>query len=113
MIKLINITDDAHQNHTIQLPGGGELILTLRYVGLTEMWFFDATYNDTQMYGYKLSVGVPHLLSRNMPFDLWCVDTSGDGVDPIRADDFLTGRCELFVLTENDMLEVRGAPVPA
>lgn len=111
MIKLDNITDETHQRHTIVFEES-EIVLVLRFHPTVEMWTFDATYKDTQVQGRKLSVGVLHMVSRNLPFDFLVVANAGTGLDPSRRDDFLTGRCSLFMLEADDMEVVRGAPVP-
>ena len=87
-------------------------MLVLRFYPTVGMWTFDATYKDTQILGRKLSVGVLHMLSRNMPFDFLVSANAGTGLDPFRLDDFSTERCSLFMLEADDMEVLRGAPVP-
>ena len=111
MIRLDNITDETHQRHTIVFEES-EIVLVLRFHPTVGMWTFDATYKDSQVLGRKLSVGVLHMVSRNLPFDFIVTANAGTGLDPFRRDDFSTGRCTLNMLEADDMEVVRGAPVP-
>jgi hypothetical protein len=110
-IQIENIDGDAHQRHTV-LFGESEIVISLRYHPTVEMWTLDVTYGDRQALGYKLSVGVLHMRSRNFPFDFVVGDNTGQGLDPVRLDDFETGRCSLYMLDAADMEAIRGAPVP-
>lgn len=109
--QLLNIDSDAHQRHTI-LFEESEIVLSLRYHPTVEMWTIDVTYQGVQALGYKLSVGVLHMHSRNFPFDFVANDNTGQGLDPVRRDDFETGRCSLYMLEAAEMEALRGAPVP-
>ena len=110
-IRLNNITDDAHQLHAVRIDEA-EVTVTLRYFDNVGMWTISAEYGERSAYGYKLALDTLHMQSRNFPFDFVVLDTSGSGLDPSRKDDFLTGRCELFMLNSSDMEDVRGGPVP-
>lgn len=111
MIKIENISDETHQRHTM-LFEESEIILTLRYHPTVEMWAFDIEYKDVVASGYKLSIGVLHMRSRNLPFDFVVTDQGGTDLDPIRRDDFSTGRCALYMLEASDMEAIRDATVP-
>ena len=110
-IQIENITDEPHQRHTITFEES-EVNITLRYYPIVEMWTIDAEYKNINARGYKLSAEVLHMRSRNFPFDFIVLDNSGVGLDPIRLDDFSTGRCELYMLDAIDMEVIRGVPVP-
>jgi hypothetical protein len=60
----------------------------------------------------RLSVGVLHMESKNLPFDFVVADLAGAGLDPLRRDDFSTSRCGLYLLEPAEIEAVRGAPVP-
>ena len=111
MIKLQNLTDQANQRHTV-LFEESEAIVVLRYHPIIEMWVMDVEYKGDEAKGYKLSVGVLHMESRNFPFDFIVADTTGSGIDPYRLDDFARDRCRLYMLEADDMEAVRDAPVP-
>jgi len=110
-IELTNISSDTDQRHVI-LFQDSEIELRLRYYPTRQFWAFDVAYKGVVASGYKLSVGVLHMRSRNLPFDFVVQDNSGEGLDPLRADDFTTGRCTLLLLDAADMELIRAAPVP-
>lgn len=111
MKKLQNVTDEPHQRHTIVFEES-EIVLSLRYLPTVEMWVMDVSYKGIDTHGLKLSVAVLHMRSRNLPFDFIVVDNLETGLDPIRVDDFATGRCSMYLLEAEDMQEIRGAAVP-
>lgn len=108
---LRSIGNEAHQRHTI-IFNESEIILTLRFLAPVEQWFFDAEYEGNAVYGIKLSCGVLHMVSQNQPFDFAVTDNSGEGIDPFRLDDFADGRCSLYLLTPDEMFDIRGVEVP-
>ena len=110
MKKLQSITDEPHQRHTVVFEES-EITLSLRYLPTVEIWIMDVSYRGRDTRGIKLSTGVLHMRSRNHPFDFIVTDNVGIGLDPIRADDFSTGRCSLYLLEADDMQEIRGAAV--
>lgn len=110
-IQIENISDETHQRHII-LFEESEIALTLRYYPTVQIWCADVEYKDSAAYGHKLSGGVLHMRSRNFPFDLTVTVENGSGLDPFRADDFLTGRCKLYLLDAADMELIRATPVP-
>lgn len=111
MIKIENFTDDTYQRHVI-LFEESEIRLDLRYHPTIEQWTADVVYKDKGVYGLKLSVGVLHMRSRNLPLDFWVTANAGTGLDPFRRDDFSTGRCTLYMFETADMETVRDASVP-
>jgi len=112
MSKVIqNIGSESIQRHTI-LFGDAEIILTLRFYSKSSMWCMDAEYGTHAVRGVKLSVGVLHILSQNLPFDFIVRDLSGNGIDPFKREDFSEGRCALYLLESSDMESIRGVEVP-
>lgn len=111
-IKLQNLTDEPHQRHTV-LIDDREVVVEIRYLSVVQAWFITADLNGRIVSGFRLSLGVLHFQSQNLPFDFVVEDTSGTGLDPFRINDFSTGRCSLIMLGEADMEGVRDAPVPA
>lgn len=110
-LEIQNLSADALQRHIIAFEES-EITLTLRFYPAVKMWAFDASYKDWSVQGQKLSLGVLHIRSSNQAFDFWVVDTSGTRLDPYLIDDFSTGRCKLIMFDADDMLELRGGPVP-
>lgn len=112
MRQILNIGSEAIQRHTI-IFDEFEIVLLLRFFPKTQHWAFDVEYKGRNIYGEKLSVGVPHIVSANLPFDFWVTDNSGNGIDPFQIDDFSNGRCSLYLLEPAEMVTIRnGAEVP-
>lgn len=110
-IQIENITSEAHQRHTI-LFEESEIVLTLRFYATVQIWCMDVEYKGKVAQGHKLSAGVLHMRSRNYPFDFVIRLEDGAGLDPFRADDFVSGRCKLYLLDAADMVVIRATPVP-
>lgn len=112
-----NITSDASQRHFLEFDRGS-IELELFFLPAVQMWKMNVTYTragDTEaqrsIYGVKLANATTHFKHRNWPFDFAVVDTSGNGVDPFRLDDFSTGRSELYFVTPTEMIQIRGVDV--
>lgn len=110
MQLLTNITNDPIQTHIIEF-NDSQLTFTLRFLPTVSMWFFDFGYQGEQYSGFKLSLGVRHLVAYNFPFDFVIRDTSLSGIDPFKADDFSSGRIQIFLLEPEDLAELRGYEV--
>lgn len=110
MRRIQNITDEAHQRHILVFEES-EITLVLRFYPTVGMWCFDITYKDHTVSGRKLSAGVLHMASANLPFDFVVTDTTNQGLDPTLLTDFATGRCELYLLESADMESYRGRTV--
>jgi len=111
MKRIQNITDEPIQRHSI-IIGEYEAVLYLRYFPKTQHWTIGIEYEGGAVYGVKLSLSVLHMVSANFPFDFIVADNSDTGIDPFQRDDFVNGRCTLYMLTADEMIEVReGAEV--
>lgn len=110
-IQIQNITNEPHQRHII-LIDDAEVTVILRFHPTVQIWCLDVESEGRRASGFKLSLGVPHMVSQNFPFDFVVQDLSGTGLDPFKLDDFSAGRCALYMLDASDMEAVRDAPVP-
>lgn len=110
-IKVLNITNDARQRHTISTPAR-DVILVLYYFATVQSWFMDVEYGERSVKGVRLVVGASLLPSAGLPLDFRVQDTQNIGLDPYSVDDFVTDRCRLFMLSAEDMERLRGQPVP-
>lgn len=107
-----NLGSEAEQIHTIPLDESGEdIILTLRYYSTIQAWYMDLEWGEYSTQGVKVSVGVFHIFSGNVPFEFRCVDNSGNGIDPYALDDFQLGRCQLVLVEPDEMAQIRGVEV--
>lgn len=112
MIQLNNITEEPIQLHTIPLDfSDNDLKLTIRFYPTIQAWYVDVEWNKNFVKGVKLSLGVLHILSSNLPFDIVVGDTSGNGIDPFRIDDFVAGRCTIGILNNEEIASIRGVTV--
>ena len=109
MRQLSNITSDSIQEHLLEI--GETITFTLRFLPPASIWVFDVLYKDRRINGVKLSLGVLHLKSHNLPFDFVIEDTSNSGIDPFKKDDFLSGRILINLLTQDELEMLRGYPV--
>ena len=112
MRRIQNITNEPIQRHTVIFEES-EIILKLRFFPRNQFWTMDVEYGDYQVFGVKLSVGVLHITSGNMPFDFTVTDMSGNGIDPFQRNDFSSGRNRLYMFDRDEMLQIRrGEAVP-
>lgn len=107
MRQIENITSEAHQRHTIIIDSG-EIVLILRFHGVTESWYMDVEYDDDYIYGVRLSLAVQHINAKNWPFDFIVLDGSGLDVGPFQLTDFDDDRCSLYMLDATELEAIRG-----
>jgi hypothetical protein len=117
MNKINNITSEFIQKHTLEFSRG-LVELTLIFEKSVQMWKMNISYTRVRdqeaqrpANGVKLALSTVHIIYRNWPFDFAVIDTTNNGVDPFRADDFETGRCELYLITPEEMIDIRGVDV--
>lgn len=111
MDLITNITDEPIQRHVL-LFDRGEAVIFIRHLPTVEMWKMRVEYRDDFIEGVKLSLGALHFRHKGWPFDIALLATDSSGIDPYRADDFASGRCELYMVTPDEMIEIRGGDVP-
>lgn len=110
MKRIENIGNEGLQSQVIPLPNG-DAVLTIRFLSPVQIWTMDVTYNEKAIYGVKLSCGVLHMRSKNLPFDFIVEDTSSAGLDPFQIEDFSSGRTILYLVEAEEMEEIRGQAV--
>jgi len=111
MDKISNVTDEPIQRHVL-LFERGEAVMTIRHLPTVEMWKMRMEYQGDFIDGVKLSLGAIHFRHKNWPFDIALLCTDNSGLDPYRADDFASGRVELYMVTPEEMIQIRGGDVP-
>ncbi|EKN5984137.1 hypothetical protein ACJQ62_001525 [Yersinia enterocolitica] len=111
MDLITNITDEPIQRHVL-LFDRGEAVIIIRHLPTVEIWKIRVEYQGDFIDGVKLSLGALHFRHKNWPFDIALLCTDNSGIDPHRADDFASGRCELYMVTPEEMIEIRGGDVP-
>lgn len=110
-VRIQNITNEADQRHTI-ITENQDVILRLYFLPTVQSWFMDVSYGDKSVKGVRLSLAVSHIRASNLPLDFIVEDTLNQGIDPFKLDDFFTGRCNLYMMSADDMTDIRGQSVP-
>lgn len=111
MDRVVNISDEPIQDHHI-LIDGVLVDIQLRFMPTIQCWFMSIKVGEYIMNGVKMSGSTLHIDYMNLPFDFLVIVTDESKLDPFRIDDFVTGRCELYVVTAEEMAQVRGGQVP-
>jgi hypothetical protein len=100
VIRVENLIGAGNQSTSILLADGSTVKIRLRYAAGVERWFVDVSYPKIQLELNGLGVCVHPNLLRNwravIPFGI--AVTSLDGADPVRMDDFSSGRISIYVL---------------
>jgi len=99
-----NLTNWPNQVTHIILDDGSIVDLSFRFNAATLKWVFDVKHDLLTVQNMLLCVHM-NLLRQWMykiPFGLCCITT--DGLDPIRLDDFTSGRVTLIVLNSDDVV---------
>lgn len=104
-MKYIPLSDVQNQKLTIDLNGNNlDLNIVFNQIG---SWFLNFVFNQRKVNGVKLSGGVFHLESNNLPFDFM---VASDGLDPYKADDFLQ-RCKLYLVEKSEVEAIKGTEI--
>ncbi len=108
-MKKINITNDPIQDFSIDFENAA-IVVQVRFFTVIGFWTIAVRYKGKVVKFKKLSLGIPHMLSSNLPFDF--VVVASDGLDPYHIDDFTTQRCELRLLERDEIENFRGVKLP-
>lgn len=114
MTLVDNLTDAADQTTALILPNNTAATLRLRYRPRTQRWTADVGYatNNFQVNGLNVCT-FPNILRpwrRIIPFGLAFV-TAGFATDPFDLNDFLTGRCSVYLLSAEDVAAVEATVI--
>lgn len=108
MLKITSITEDAKQKHTLILPSGDFLVLTISFKPLQTGWFIDELiFKDFTLKNMRICL-LPNLLLpyvNKLPFGLACF--SDEEREPTFQQDFSSSACTLYLLTEEEKEEYR------
>lgn len=102
MRRITEISSAATQVLDVVGEDNSIIRLTLYYKPTQQSWFADISREGFMCNGFRV-VNSPNLLRqfyRNINFGLMCVVE--DGTDPYFVDDFANGRCQLFLLNDDD-----------
>lgn len=100
------ITTDPFQQQTLVLPDGTSLSLTLYFSPLQQGWFItNLTYKTFILNGLRVTVS-PNMLNQfrhQIPFGLGCFSVANR--EPSLQQDFSSGNCKMYILTEAEVEE--------
>lgn len=106
MLEITNVTNDPAQVQNLVLPDGTSLKFQIRFVQQQLQWVIEElTYEEFTVKGITITT-TPNALRKFkniLPFGLACF--SEDGRDPQLLDDFSSGNCKLYIITEEEKEE--------
>jgi len=110
-LKIIDISNEPYQSQTVVLDNL-DIKITVRFLGTVSMWVLKVDIDGENVIdGIALSCRSVIMEQFNKPFGFIVEDKSTLGIDPFRLEDFSDGRCVLYMLERNEMIEARGYDV--
>lgn len=107
MKQITDIDSDPRQRFQTQIDGGTLATFEFWFSDVNIGWYFTVSYEDFASSNLRL-VTSPNCLNtyRNLiPFGLACV--TDDGYEPWFLDDFVNGRVRVYILNQDEVLEVQ------
>lgn len=108
MRQITGLSASPKQEFKVQIEGGDVAIFNFYFLQSQIGWFFDITYGDFKSTGLRL-VNSPNVLDAYfniLRFGL--LVNVPDGAEPYFVDDFISGRVNLYVLSESEVKEIEG-----
>jgi hypothetical protein len=107
MKQITELTNDYKQTLFPTLENNSTFELNLYYSMQQEQWFCDITFEALVIKGLKLVLS-SNLLGQwknILPFGLLCTSTDpiGKEIDPFLLNDFISQRCQLYILTSDEI----------
>lgn len=108
MKQITGLSANPKQEFKVQIEGGDIAIFNFYFLQSQIGWFFDITYDNFKSTGLRLvnSLNVLSPYFNILRFGL-AVEVP-DGAEPYFLDDFISGRVNLYVLSENEVKELEG-----
>ena len=106
MRQITGLGADAKQEFKIQIEDGDVAIFNFYFLPTQRGWFFDISYGNFNSTGLQL-VNSPNVLDAYfniLRFGL-LVEVP-DGAEPYFVDDFITGRVNLYILSESEVKQL-------
>lgn len=103
MFQLTGVTSDPDQTFTTALSDGSKVTIRLVYRSRIQKFFVDVTWGSWTANSLRVC-NVPNILEQwtnVLPFGILC--TVADGLEPFLANDFVSGRCGLYILEQADI----------
>lgn len=106
MNKIEKITDDPLQQQTIVLADGTTFSFEMYFIPMQQGWFFtNITYGTFTLTGLRICVS-PNMLyqfQNLIPFGIACFSVGNR--EPSLQQDFVSGNCQLYLLTQAEVAE--------
>ena len=106
MQQLNNISDAADQLFTIPLDDGTVLQIELFYRPAIQRWTMNLTHPLLTLNGFNLSLGPNLIRAYRTEVTFGIGLTAIDQVDPVGAQDFVSGRVSFFILSAAEVQQV-------
>lgn len=108
MNQIQQITSDAYQTQTLILPSGTPVTIVFYFMPQQYAWTIQSlTYGSFTLQGIKIvnSLNVLHQWRNQLPFGIACM--SSNNRDPSQLQDFSSGACALYVLSQAEVAQVQ------
>ncbi len=106
MKKIEELTSQPKQRHTLLQENGEEIVFELEYKVSQQSWYYNVTKNDFVVNSQRLVLG-PNIVRRYqniINFGLYV--KSNDLQEPFLLYDFISGRVEIYLLTQTECQDV-------
>lgn len=106
MNLLQSISNQARQEHTIELPDGRTFLFELYYIELQRGWFIEnLVFEEFTLKGLRVvnSPNILHQFRNKLPFGISC-RTEG-GREPQFIDDFNESVSKLYILNQDEVAQ--------
>lgn len=106
MYQITGVTTDPLQKQTLTLPSGKQIVLTIYFMPQQYCWMIRELNYDSGAFvldGLRITTSLNMLnqFRNKIPFGLACVSVGNR--DPQLQEDFSSGNCKLYVLTEDEV----------
>lgn len=104
-----SITADSKQFMVIALENGDSVNFRIYFMPTQASWYYDFEYKNYKSNGNKvvLSPNALRHLRKIIPFGFAFI--AENNIEPFNIDDFESQRVQMFILNENDVLEVENS----
>lgn len=107
MLLIKNITSFPSQKMFLTLPDQSQVELTLYYMPIQQCWMIESLiYGEIIINGIKITnnINILHQWKNILPFGIACYSETGR--EPSFVEDFESEFSKLYILTEEDILEL-------
>lgn len=109
MKQLTGLSAEPKQRFMVQIEGGDVATFYFYFLPTQIGWFFDIEYGNFKSTGLRL-VNSPNIIGQYfnlLRFGLACVVS--DGAEPYFLNDFINGRVQVYITSEQEVKEIEEA----